>query len=273
MQSVRRECANYPALKMIPVALPTSIALPALRTGEFDIVLSNDWGGLPMLPSPDTCSSGSDDRHLHGGLAVVASTGRLRGSPAPEGSRRRTLVSLVGEEGREAVLLAMRSGRIPAARRLRVPVLSLHSKRRGDGTRHRHRSASRRTSADWTSSCVRLPNRCSRATFSRWCARGQANCRPSASSLTPCARAPHKSRSSLRPSSRASPAGTVSVGSQLRTALSASHADQNQSVFRPLRPRAPDASIRGPRLPVPGRALRPTAASVTPVVNAWQPAS
>ena len=34
--------------------MPTSVALPGLRTGEFDIALSNDWDCLPMVSSPDT---------------------------------------------------------------------------------------------------------------------------------------------------------------------------------------------------------------------------
>ena len=57
MQAVFEERTNYPALEILPVAVPSSVALPGLRTGDFDVVLSNDWDCLPMVPSPDT------DRH------------------------------------------------------------------------------------------------------------------------------------------------------------------------------------------------------------------
>jgi DNA-binding transcriptional LysR family regulator len=109
MQAVRRECAKHPALEVLPVALPTSIALPALRTGEFDIVLASDWDCLPMIPDPDTTRHDSmSDTYL----VVLPPGHRLAGCADP--LRLKDLADeqwcLSSEEMcREAVQLAMRS--------------------------------------------------------------------------------------------------------------------------------------------------------------------
>lgn len=109
MQSVRRELADYPALEVLPVALPTSIALPALRTGEFDIVLASDWDCLPMIPGPDTARH---DLMSDTYLVVLPTAHPLAGSIEP--LRLKDLADehwcLSSEEMcREAVQLAMRS--------------------------------------------------------------------------------------------------------------------------------------------------------------------
>ncbi len=45
---------THPGLKVTLVSVPTSRALPGLRTGDFDIVLSFDWQGLPLIFGPAT---------------------------------------------------------------------------------------------------------------------------------------------------------------------------------------------------------------------------
>ena len=109
MQSLRGEGAGHPALKILPVALPTSIAVPALCTGEFDIVLASDWDCLPMIPSPDIARQ---DLMSDTYFVVLAPSHALAGSGDP--LCLRDLADepwcLSSEElCREAVLLAMRS--------------------------------------------------------------------------------------------------------------------------------------------------------------------
>jgi DNA-binding transcriptional LysR family regulator len=109
LDAVMEAHASHPALRITLVSVPTSTALPALRTGEFDVVLSNDWDCLPMVLSPDTARH---DLMTENYTVVLPPSHRLAGSSDP--LRLEDLADeqwcLSSEENvREAVLLAMRS--------------------------------------------------------------------------------------------------------------------------------------------------------------------
>ena len=100
---------THPGLKVTLVSVPTPRALPGLRTGDFDIVLSFDWRGLPLILGPET------DRHdllSESCQVVLPPDHRFAG-----GSGSLRLKELADEKwclssehnSREAILQAMRS--------------------------------------------------------------------------------------------------------------------------------------------------------------------
>jgi DNA-binding transcriptional LysR family regulator len=109
LHAVLESRTKYPQLRIMPVSVPTSLAIPGLRTGEFDMVLSNDWDCLPIVSGPDT------DRH---DLMTEPCTVVLpRSHPLASSTDALRLADLADEEWclsaeeatRHAVLLAMRA--------------------------------------------------------------------------------------------------------------------------------------------------------------------
>jgi DNA-binding transcriptional LysR family regulator len=109
LQAVLAVRADHPLLSIVPAAAPTSLALPALRTGDFDIVLSRDWDCLPIASGPHTARH---DLMSETYTVVLPPTHRLAGGSEP--LRLSDLADehwcLSSEESnRKAVLLAMHS--------------------------------------------------------------------------------------------------------------------------------------------------------------------
>jgi DNA-binding transcriptional LysR family regulator len=109
LRAVLKARTDFPALKITLVSVVTTKALPELRAGRFDIVLSGDWDCLPMVSTPDTTRH---DLFTETYLVVMAPSHPLAGSRDP--LRLRDLADeqwcLCSEEmNREAALRAMRA--------------------------------------------------------------------------------------------------------------------------------------------------------------------
>jgi DNA-binding transcriptional LysR family regulator len=108
LQTVLEARIHYPALKVIPVSAPPSRALAGLRTGDFDIVLSNDWERFPVVTSPDTARH---DLLTETYRVVLPPSHRLAMGSGPmrlEDLAEEQWCLSTEESSREAILQAMR---------------------------------------------------------------------------------------------------------------------------------------------------------------------
>jgi DNA-binding transcriptional LysR family regulator len=109
LHTVLEARTTHPGLKVTLVSVPTPRALPGLRTGDIDIVLSFDWQGLPLVFGPAT------ERHdllSESCQVVLPPSHRLARSNGPlrlEDLAEEQWCLSSEHNSREAILHAMRS--------------------------------------------------------------------------------------------------------------------------------------------------------------------